>query len=120
AAAASDSPQVRYRKAYDAFRAKNWNEARRLLLQLWAESPSYDVAVTLGQVEYQLKNYAAVVGYLEYAIEHAPPTEKPDTIEQYKSDLANAKTLVGTVRVSVNLDGADIKVDGEKVGTSPR
>src|SRR5450432_1423101 len=78
------SSQVRYREALDAFRKGQWPDARRLLLALWSEAHSYDVAVTLVQTEYQLGHYAAAARYLEFALVNIPPTEKLTAAGEYK------------------------------------
>jgi len=123
AAQASSTPatsaQVQYRKAHEAINAKNWNEARRLLLDLWTRSETYDVAASLGQVEYWLKNYASGARYLTFALRNLPPAEKPEMIEQLQAALDELKTKLGTVKVLVNESGAEVRVDGEVVGTSP-
>src|SRR5262245_26220100 len=66
--ATGDSPQLQYRRATEAFREKRFEEARALFLNLWTQSKSYDVASSLGLVEYQLKNYAEAAKYYTYAV----------------------------------------------------
>lgn len=119
ASASEAEAHEQYRRAIEAFNQKNWSEAQRLLLELWNQSQTYDVALTLGQVEYQLKNYAVAVRYLSYAVTNVPPFEKPETVRHYRALLDEAKAVVGTAKVSVNEPQADILIDGEVVGKSP-
>src|SRR5690606_16970550 len=41
----------------EAMEAKDWERAERIFLGLWAEWQSYDVALTLGQIELKLEKY---------------------------------------------------------------
>lgn len=113
------SQQVRYREAHAAFKAGKWLDAQRLLLDLWKEKQTFDVAVTLVQVEYQLAHYAAAARYLSFALDNVPPTEKPGTARDFKQQLDELRTRVGTVNVRVDADGADVSLDDEPLGKSP-
>jgi hypothetical protein len=121
AAAAPDesSPQTQYRQAHEAIAAKDWEEARRLLLDLWARAHTYDVGSSLVFVEYQLQHYARAATFAAFAIQNAPPIERPEEIDRLRKALAELKERVGTVTVVVNRPGADVLVDAEIVGTSP-
>ena len=75
-ATAADSPeseQARYREAHRAIAKKDWTAARELLLPLWADSPTYDVASSLALVEYQLGDYPMAARHLAFALEHVAP-----------------------------------------------
>lgn len=109
---------LQYRKAFDFMREKRWVEARRLLLDLWLKSRTYDVAASLGQVEYQLRNYSLGARYLAFALANVPPMEKPETIERFKTAFEEVRKLVAVVTVSVHpaestlyVDGAPVEVD---------
>jgi hypothetical protein len=113
------SPQVRYRQAHAAFKAGKWAEARQLLLALWKEEPTYDVAVTLVQVEYQLQHYAAAARYLQFALAKIPPTEDPSTAQDYKEQLEELRPRIATINLEVDVDGVEFFVADEKLGRSP-
>lgn len=119
AAESADSPQVQYRKAHEAIKAKKWEEARSLLLGLWEHAHTYDVGSSLVFVEYQAQHYAAAANYAAFALQNAPPVEKPEEIDRLRRALEELKARVGTVTVLVNQPGAQIKVDTELAGTSP-
>jgi hypothetical protein len=113
------APQETYRRAHEAMNAKNWNEARRLLLELWGQAETYDVAASLGQVEYELGKYASGARYMAFAVAHIPPKERPETVERFKAAFAELKAHIGTVKVSVRETDAEVRVDGAVVGSSP-
>lgn len=119
ASAQVPTSQAQYRRAYDAIEKKRWPEARALLLELWSRSRTYDVAASLGQVEYQLKHYPAAAQYMAFAIANVAPKERPANVERYRQALAEITQLVATLRVSVDHASAEVFVNGEKVGVSP-
>jgi hypothetical protein len=120
-AAPSDpsASRAQYRQAYEAIKQKNWAEARRLLMDLWTASPTYDVAASLGQVEYALGHYSSGASYMAYALAHIPPKEKRETVERYQMALQELKTHVAAATVTVNQAGAEVSVDSNVVGRSP-
>jgi hypothetical protein len=113
------TPQAQYRRAHEAINAKNWEEARKLLLDLWSQAKTYDVGSSLVFVEYQLQHYAEAATYAAFAIQNAPPIERPEEIDRLRKALDELKQRVGTVNVVVNRPGADVLVDATVVGTSP-
>ena len=115
----ADTPQVQYRKAHEAIKAENWEQARRLLLGLWARAHTYDVSSSLVYVEYQAHHYAAAANYAAFALRNAPPVESPDEIDRLRRALDELEAQVGSITIVVSPPGAEIKVDAEVVGTSP-
>lgn len=109
------SAQARYRRAYEAIQKKQWAEARLLLLDLWQRARTYDVAASLGQVEYQLGNHAPAAEYMAFAVEHIPPKESPANVERYRRALGELRKLVGTLRISLNPPEAALFVDGKPI-----
>lgn len=110
---------ARYKEAYAAIERKDWPTARLLLQRLWEEFHTYDVAASLAQVNYQLKDFAAAAGHMAFAAANLPPKEKPETAERFRTGLAELKELVGAVKVSVDVAGATVTLDGRPVGVSP-
>ncbi len=99
--------------------AKRWEEARRLLLDLWTRSQTYDVASDLMFVEYHLGNYAAAANYGQFASRNVPPVADADDTVRLKKGLEEVKKRVGAISVSVDRPGAEVHVDSAVVGTSP-
>lgn len=106
------SAQAKYRTAMDAIDRKDWSEARRLLLELWERSQTYDVAASLSQVEFQLGNFATSARFLSFAIANAPPMESPARLERYKAGLDELRPKVATVRVVISDPSARLTIDG--------
>jgi hypothetical protein len=103
---------AQYTRAIEAIDRKDYDEARRLLLDLWQKGKTYDVAASLGQCEFKLRNFAAAAHYMSFSIANAPPMEDPDVIERFKRGLAEAKAHVGTVHIKANPPPQRLTVDG--------
>lgn len=108
-----------YVEARDAIVAKNWAGARKILVELWAEAQSYDVALGLGQAELNLKQYAHAALHLTYALDNLPPRESDELRARTQEFLGLARQHLATVEVWVEPQDAAISVDGETVAPSP-
>jgi hypothetical protein len=108
-----------YRAALKAIDQKDWATAQKILLGLWRQAHTYDVAASLGQIEYYRKNYAASARYIAYALANLPPKEGQATADRLKTALEELKPHVGTAQISVNEPSAEIRINGEQIGVSP-
>ncbi|HKY38436.1 MAG TPA: hypothetical protein VJN18_20980 [Polyangiaceae bacterium] len=108
-----------YRKAYAAMAKEDWPKARELLLKVWNDKNTYDVAASLGQVEFKLEHHAAAARYMAFALANVAPSEKAEFIERLKKGLREVRLRVGSIRVAVNEPGAEIVAGDEVIGTSP-
>ncbi len=115
AAGTKAEQQARYRDAHRAISQKDWTSARELLLPLWAESPTYDVASSLAQVEYQLGDYPNAATYMAFALEHVAPVEDPQTVERMRLGMMELRGKVGGLRLRVNHVSAQVLLDGQSV-----
>jgi hypothetical protein len=82
-------------------------------------APNWRVLYDLGQAYYQLAHYAQALqafdAYLAQGGTHIPAARKT-AVEREREELASR---VARVEITVNADGADIRVDDESAGTSP-
>jgi hypothetical protein len=111
--------RAQYRQAAQAINDKSWEEAHRLLTDLWNRKKTFDVAASLGQTEYQLHRPAAGARHLAFALAHVPPKEGGDIVRDLHAALDEIRKLVASVRISVNRPAATVSVDGEQIGASP-
>jgi len=108
-----------YREAHEAMDRGDWLNARRLLLDLWQKSETYDVAASLGEAEYALGNYPDAARYLQFAIAEAPPKEKKSLIDDYQRALTEVEKRVAKLRVRAEPEGAEVVLDGRELGPAP-
>ena len=108
-----------YKKAQAAFEAGYFEQARGLFLQAYGIQPRAEVALGLGQSEFELKRYRDCAEHLDFAIHNLGPNVSEAVFAQAKKALAEAKTRVAVLHVATQRAGAEILVDGKAVGTTP-
>ena len=115
-----NSPQrALYKKAQSAFEAGDFEQARGLFLQANAIQPRAEIALGLGQTEFELKRYRDCAEHLDFAIHNLGPNVSEAVFAQAKRALAEAKAQVAVLNVATQRNGAEITVDGKPVGTAP-
>ncbi|WP_437709321.1 PEGA domain-containing protein [Sorangium sp. So ce448] len=96
-------------RLYDQSR---WAEARAVFLEAWALKKSYAVAANLGDVELMLGDPRSAAEHLAYALRELPADEPPALRTLLTKRLAEARQLVGSLRVRVTPPGAELLIDG--------
>jgi hypothetical protein len=121
ASGVNDSAYLRalYKRAQTAFEASDYEQARGLFLQAWAIQPSAEMALSLGQVELELKRYRDCAEHLDYALRNIAPTVSESVVGMAKKALAESTAQLAVIRVTTHRGGAEISVDGKLVGTTP-
>ena len=108
-----------YRKGNTAYDAEKWQDAYDTFGAAWALKKSFDIAGNLGDVELVLGKPRDAAEHLSYSLRHAPASMKAEVRDRTKQLLTEARAQVGTVVVRVNVNDAEIFVDGRLVGRSP-
>jgi hypothetical protein len=120
--ARADDEQTRrqiFEQARSAMSAGRWQEARAGYQRLWNDRHTYDVALQLGQAEYNLKHLRDAAEHLAYGLMLLPPREKPETVERSRQLLAACRPSLGALDLRVKNQGADIIVDTKLVAEAP-
>jgi hypothetical protein len=102
-----------------AMQAGRWEDARSAFQQLFGERRTYDVALQLGQAEYNLKRLRDCAEHLAYGLRTLPPREKPETAERSRQILALCKQGAGTLELRATDKGAEVFVDGKLAAETP-
>lgn len=119
APASDDDPEVLYRKGNEAYRAGQLEDAYAYYLRAFAQKKSYDVAGNLGAVELELGKARDAAEHLALSAREFPVNGSAAARQKTSEALATARQQIGAVRVAVSADGADVSVDGKRVGVSP-
>jgi hypothetical protein len=102
--------------AYDAGR---FPEALAKLEQAWELKRTHDIAGNLGVVELKLGKYPEAATHLAWALKHFPPTESDQARQGFQKEADRARAQSGTLRIRVNVAGAEVSVNGQSIGKSP-
>jgi tetratricopeptide (TPR) repeat protein len=106
-------------EALTAAQAGRWEEALVVYERLWNERRAYDVALLLGQAEYNLKRYRAAAEHLSYGLGSLPASGSPQVAERSRQILDLCKEQVGTLNLQVKNKGAEILINGEVIAEAP-
>jgi hypothetical protein len=93
--------------AFDAYR------------EAFALEPRYDIAGNLGRTELALGRHRDAAEHLTFALEHLPKDSTQEQRERVLELVREARQHVGAARVSVDVAGAELAVDGRAIGSSP-
>ena len=82
-------------------------------------SPSYKILYNLGSIHVFLNEFAAALGayerYLEEGGERIPAARRAEV----RKEIRALTVRVGVIRIEINIEGAEVRVDNRIVGTSP-
>jgi hypothetical protein len=120
-----DKPSAQVKKArdlwyrgVDAFRAGNYEEARRAFAECYQLMPKSDVLRNLSISEIQSGHYVSAARHLKQLL--SQPGDLPSNVrEEANSRLAQAEAQIGQLKIGVDVAGAEISIDGHVIGRSP-
>lgn len=96
-----------------------WEEARRAYLAGYKIKRGYDIAGNLGNVELELGLARDAAEHLAYCIKSFPATGTASQLAYVKGRFEEARQKVSALSIQVNVDGAEVFVDGRSIGRSP-
>lgn len=108
-----------FEEALAAAQAGRWEEAQVVYEKLWNERRSYDVALLLGQAEYNLKRFRVAAEHLTYGLKLLPTTVPPQVGERSRQILGLCRRELGALDLQVKNKGAEVLVDGAVVAEVP-
>lgn len=119
-APSGDEADGYFRAGKEAAAAGKLEEARAQYLKAWGLRKAFDIAANLGDVENALGAYADAAEHFAYSERHFPAAVgTPAQREAVAKGLAEAKSHVGTLRVTASVVGARIAVGDRNVGVAP-
>ena len=100
------------------YKARDWTKAYEAYTKAFALKQSYDIAGNLGDVELILGKKQAAARHLAYSLANWP-AGKQDAKARTQARLDEAKSSLGAVRVTCNVSGAEVLVNGDTIGKTP-
>jgi len=106
-------------KGEEAVRSGRIAEGYEILLAAWRKKKTFDIAANLGSVELRLGKTRDAAEHLAFSLREYPPSADGRLREKVQNRLALAKREVGALLIRVNVERADVIVDGARVGETP-
>jgi tetratricopeptide (TPR) repeat protein len=119
AAAAMEKADELYRQGNEAYKQNKLKDAHGFYIEAWKLKKSYDIAGNLGAVELAIGLPRDAAEHLLHSLRQFPANGKPEARSRTKQWLEDALKQIGTLIIKVNVDGADVLVDGKTVGKAP-
>jgi hypothetical protein len=116
--ARSEEAAALFREGTRAASAGLWKKARLAFAAAFERKQHWQIAAHLGRAELQTGHYRDAAEHLSYFLREAEGVPEAD-LTQSRAMLDQALAKVSAVTVRVNVDGAEVFVDGRSVGRSP-
>lgn len=107
-----------FKAALHALKVDDRATAYRLFTQLWLTSPSFDVAVLLGQTEMLMEKYRDAAEHFSLAVRDMPSSEPAKAQEGVRTAFAKAKAKVGALKITVDESDAEVTIDAKLISKS--
>ncbi|WP_438018933.1 PEGA domain-containing protein [Sorangium sp. So ce315] len=119
--AMSDKARKLYLEGVAAAEKERWADAYASFVAAWALQKHYTIAGGMGTCELMLHRYRDAAEHLAIYVREIQKdaTATAEECAAAEETYAQARAKVGTVIVSANVPGADVLVDGARVGTTP-
>ncbi|MBN1772615.1 MAG: PEGA domain-containing protein [Deltaproteobacteria bacterium] len=122
-AAADPSPRERARQHYEvgaaAFEAGDYASALGDLDESYRLFPSLRTLYSLGLCQHALGSFGPALRSLEQYLREGGADAPPELRARAEELVAQMRAELGRLEIRVNVEGAEVRVDGEVVGRSP-
>ncbi len=121
-AAAADSKALareHFERGVDAFNDRRFGDAAQEFDTAYQISPAYAVLYNIGQVNVALGNPVEAVEAFEKYLDQAGTSISAMRRKEVHDELDRQRARIGTLTLTVQPAGAEIHIDGKRVGTSP-
>lgn len=117
--AALDDAAQRFQRGLDLYKEGDYKAAQVEFKRAYEIAPNYRVLYNLGQVSYQLRDYASALrsfqAYLEQGGREVPAARR----NQVTAEIGRLRSRVGNVVIEADAAGADVSIDDNWVGKTP-
>lgn len=117
--AARDEAASRFKKGIELFKEADYQAALVEFRRAYELVPSWQVLYNIGQVQYQLQDYAGALATLERYLSEGGKQVPAARRTEVERDIQTLKGRIAFVEITVNVPDAEIAVDDEPVATAP-
>jgi hypothetical protein len=116
--AMTDKARELYVEGQKSAARERWGEAHASWLAAWGLKHHYQIAGSLGTAEAKLGRYRDAAEHLAFFMREAPATKVKER-QSVQELLAEVRKHVGALGIKVEPAGAEVLVDGVRVGKAP-
>jgi len=117
--AAREEASDRFKKGIELFKEADYQGALVELRRAYELVPNWQLLYNIGQVQYQLQDYASALTTLERYLAEGGRQVPAARRAEVEKDVQTLKGRVAHVEISVNVPDAEIEIDDASVGRSP-
>jgi hypothetical protein len=107
------------KRGQDAARRGSWQEAYDAFRAAWGLVQDHAVACNLAQASIKLERRVEAAERSRDCLNKLPPGTKPEHRKRAEDGYEQARAEVGSLKITVEPDGAEVMLDGKGVGTAP-
>jgi PEGA domain len=119
AASKSDEASQHFRSGVAFYKDHDYAAALVEFKRAYELVPNYTVLYNLGQTAGDLKDYAAALSAFDQYLREGAAKVPAARRKEVQAAIDDLQKKVGSIKITVNVDGADVLVDDRSVGTSP-
>lgn len=113
-----ETAKQRFDEGAKAYEAEDYEAARVAYAQAYALEPIPELLANLGHAELRTGRYVEAARHISQFLRESQIGDGPER-GAARRGLLEAEAHVGRVQVTADVDGADVTIDGEPVGTTP-
>lgn len=117
--AGAEEAEAHFRRGNELYKQRRWAEAEAAYEEAFRRTRAHDIAANLGYAELRQGKHREAAEHLSFAVRSWAPTGSAEKKRYAEERLSLAKREVGALRIQVSAGGAEVLVDGARVGVSP-
>jgi hypothetical protein len=109
----------RFNKGYELFKEGDFQAALIEFKRAYELAPNFRVLYNIGQVQFQLQDYAGALASLEQYLDEGGKQVPAARRKEVEKDIEKLRVRVSRVEITTNVPGATITIDDIEIGTAP-
>ena len=111
-----EEAKMRYQRGAELYADGDYQPALIEFERAYELAPNFRILYNIGQVHFQLLNYSAALRAFERYLKEGADQVPPERRKQVEEDLKTLRGRTATLRVEINVDGAEVYVDDVSLG----
>lgn len=119
AASGADDPIAHFNRGLELYQEQDYNGALIELRRAYELAPTYKMLFNIGQVCYQLNDYACALRSFEEYLKEGSGSITPERRAEVDREIKKLVSRIGRLEVVTNVPGVEISIDDVLLGTTP-